>query len=46
MRVIRCPDCGGTALDYEAGMITGVKYHCRDCHYVGPLVIEEDGADE
>jgi len=27
-------------------MITGVKYHCRDCHYVGPLVIEEEIPDE
>lgn len=35
-----CPDCGGTHLSYEAGMITGQKYHCADCHYRGTFILE------
>ena len=37
---IFCPDCGGTDLYYEAGWITGRKYHCPDCHYIGAFVLE------
>ncbi|MDO9537388.1 MAG: hypothetical protein Q7J68_03610 [Thermoplasmata archaeon] len=40
--VLTCPQCGGTGLYYEAGMITGQKYHCKDCDYVGSFVIERD----
>ncbi|MBX8632264.1 MAG: hypothetical protein KIY12_05275 [Thermoplasmata archaeon] len=40
--VKRCPSCGSTGLYYEAGMITGQKYHCRKCNYIGPLVFEEE----
>jgi hypothetical protein len=29
-------------LVYEAGLITGQKYHCLDCNYIGPFVVEED----
>ncbi len=29
MRVLRCPDCGSTDIDYEAGMVTGSKYRCQ-----------------
>lgn len=35
-----CPDCRGTNLVYEGGMITGLKYHCPDCHYRGAFVLE------
>ena len=37
-----CPDCGGKELYYEAGLISGYKYHCKDCDYIGTLVIEKD----
>lgn len=37
-----CPDCGSTELVPEAGFMTGYKYHCQDCDYVGALVIEQD----
>jgi predicted RNA-binding Zn-ribbon protein involved in translation (DUF1610 family) len=37
-----CPDCGGKELYYEAGLISGYKYHCKDCDYIGSLVIEKD----
>lgn len=35
-----CPHCRGTNITYEAGWITGRKYHCSDCHYVGAFVLE------
>ena len=40
--VRKCPTCGSTDLYYEAGLITGQKYHCKHCDYIGPLVYEED----
>ena len=44
--ILTCPHCGGTGLYYEAGLITGYKYHCKDCDYVGALVIEKDLPEE
>jgi predicted RNA-binding Zn-ribbon protein involved in translation (DUF1610 family) len=41
-RVLRCPQCGGTNIYYENALITGYKYHCKDCDYMGALIIEED----
>jgi predicted RNA-binding Zn-ribbon protein involved in translation (DUF1610 family) len=41
-KVRKCPSCGSTELYYEAGLITGQKYHCKGCDYIGPLVFEED----
>lgn len=38
--VLVCPHCGGNDLHYEGGFITGTKYHCKDCHYVGTFVLE------
>ena len=40
--VLRCPQCGSTDLTYELGLITGYKYHCKKCQYVGPLVIQDE----
>jgi hypothetical protein len=37
-----CPMCGGKELYYEAGLITGYKYHCKDCDYIGAFVIEKE----
>ena len=37
-----CPQCGGDDLYYEAGLITGYKYHCKKCDYIGAFIIEED----
>lgn len=39
---IRCPQCGSGRLYYEAGLMTGYKYHCKSCDYIGPFVIEMD----
>lgn len=35
-----CPHCRSTNLTWEGGYIFGQKYHCQDCHYVGPFVLE------
>ena len=40
VRLLVCPQCRGTDLYYEAGLITGYKYHCKSCSYVGAFVIE------
>jgi predicted RNA-binding Zn-ribbon protein involved in translation (DUF1610 family) len=37
-----CPTCGSKELFYEAGLISGYKYHCKDCDYIGSFVIEKD----
>ena len=41
-KVLTCPHCGSASLYYEAGLVTGYKYHCKDCDYVGAFVIEKD----
>jgi predicted RNA-binding Zn-ribbon protein involved in translation (DUF1610 family) len=40
--VLTCPQCGSADLYYEAGLITGYKYHCKKCGYIGAFVIEKD----
>jgi len=40
--VLRCPQCGSTNIYYENALITGYKYHCADCDYVGAFIIEEE----
>ena len=42
VRVLECPQCHGSDLYYEAGLITGYKYHCKTCDYVGAFVIERE----
>ncbi len=42
LRILECPQCHGTDLYYEAGLITGYKYHCKRCNYVGAFVIERE----
>jgi len=43
--VLTCPHCGSSDLYYEAGLITGYKYHCKNCDYIGAFVIEKDVED-
>ena len=38
-----CPVCGSSELYYETGGYVGKVYHCKDCNYMGPLVVEADG---
>lgn len=35
-----CPDCRGTDVEYEMGLITGRKYNCKDCGYIGAFILE------
>jgi len=44
--ILRCPQCGSDNITYELGLITGYKYFCKDCQYVGPLVIQDSGGKE
>ncbi|MGD0056723.1 MAG: TFIIB-type zinc ribbon-containing protein [Methanomassiliicoccales archaeon] len=41
-KVLVCPECGSPDLYYEAGLLTGYKYHCKRCDYIGAFVIEKD----
>jgi len=41
-RIKKCPSCGSTSIYYEAGLITGQKYHCNECDYVGSLIFEQE----
>jgi transposase-like protein len=36
-----CPKCGSSNLVLDAAGHTG-KYRCKDCDYIGNLVLEED----
>jgi predicted RNA-binding Zn-ribbon protein involved in translation (DUF1610 family) len=40
--VLTCPQCGSADLYYETALITGYKYHCKKCNYIGAFVIEKD----
>ncbi len=41
-KILTCPQCGSVEIYYEAGMMTGAKYHCQKCDYIGAFVIEKD----
>lgn len=41
-KVLTCPQCGSGRLYYEAGLMTGYKYHCKSCDYIGVFVIERE----
>ncbi|MDD4651163.1 MAG: hypothetical protein PHQ34_02930 [Methanothrix sp.] len=38
-----CPVCGSSELYLEAGGYTGKIYHCKNCDYIGALIVEADG---
>ena len=40
--ILTCPQCGSGDLVYEAGMVTGQKYHCLKCGYVGAFAVERE----
>jgi transposase-like protein len=40
--VLLCPQCGSDKIIYDAALITGQRYHCLACDYVGSLVLEKD----
>jgi hypothetical protein len=37
-----CPVCGSTDLYYEAGGYTGMIHRCKNCDYMGALIVEAD----
>jgi RNA polymerase subunit RPABC4/transcription elongation factor Spt4 len=37
-----CPVCGSSELYLEAGGYTGKVYHCKNCDYMGALIVEAD----
>jgi major membrane immunogen (membrane-anchored lipoprotein) len=37
-----CPVCASSDLYCEAGGYTGNQYHCKNCGYIGALIIEAD----
>jgi len=37
-----CPVCGSSELYLEAGGYTGKIYHCKNCDYIGALIVEAD----
>ena len=41
IRVLTCPQCGSADLYYENALITGYKYHCKKCGYIGAFVVEK-----
>jgi len=41
MKLKRCPVCKKINIMLDLGGQTG-KYRCKDCGYVGALIIEED----
>jgi predicted RNA-binding Zn-ribbon protein involved in translation (DUF1610 family) len=45
-RVLVCPQCGSADMYYEAALITGYKYHCKKCSYIGSFVIEKEFEEE
>ncbi|MGI0053853.1 MAG: hypothetical protein ACREC5_07540 [Thermoplasmata archaeon] len=40
--ILRCPSCGSDRIIFDAGLITGQRYHCLACDYLGSLVLEEE----
>jgi predicted RNA-binding Zn-ribbon protein involved in translation (DUF1610 family) len=45
-RVLTCPQCGSADLYYENALITGYKYHCKRCGYIGAFVVEKQIEEE
>ena len=37
-----CPECGGDDIQLSHGGYMGAVYHCRNCQYTGPLVIDAE----
>jgi hypothetical protein len=44
--IMLCPQCSSTKIITEMGGVTGELYHCLNCHYIGPVVIERDLTEE
>lgn len=40
--ILVCPVCGSTEITYYMGLKTGYQYQCKNCNYVGALVLEKE----
>ncbi len=36
-----CPKCGSKNIALFMGSLTGIRYRCKDCGYVGVVFLEE-----
>jgi hypothetical protein len=43
---LQCPQCKSPHIFYDLGGMTGRVYHCHDCDYIGPVVIELELTEE
>jgi hypothetical protein len=43
---LQCPQCKSPNIFYDLGGMTGRVYHCHDCDYIGPVVIELELTEE
>ncbi len=41
-----CPSCGSTAVYRIAGGYVGELYRCKDCGYIGALILECDDEED
>jgi uncharacterized Zn finger protein (UPF0148 family) len=44
--LLQCPQCKSPHIFYDLGGMTGRVYHCHDCDYIGPVVIELELTEE
>jgi len=43
--ILLCPQCGSERIVLDAALITGQRYHCLACDYLGAFVVERDLKD-
>jgi len=41
MKILICPECKSNNVTYYLGGELGYQYRCKDCGYVGALVLEK-----
>ncbi len=44
--ILQCPQCKSSHIYYDLGGVTGRVYHCHNCDYIGPVVIELELTEE
>ncbi len=41
VKILICPECNSTNVAYYMGGELGYQYRCKDCGYIGPLILEK-----
>jgi len=41
MQILICPECKSNNVTYYLGGELGYQYRCKDCGYIGALVLEK-----